>query len=251
MSASKFTLLCNSHKCRVKLSGVAWVTACSHVFCDQHGSEEFSRTPAVCPACSSMLSGKLDVLRTELTPSEQYKAMVLVGLQPETVLEISHKAIDFWIYQINQERLLMEYNLSRAGGQVLQMEKFMIQQNQSREHELNALKGEISSLKKMLEEYKRKYSEVLERLNERNKQYQKLQGLLDSLRMHTMGTVEKDTVPHTFTTGLVKQRSPLSSPSFIGPEADRFFSLGPESAKTFFQFSTPTQDKTHSFIKKN
>lgn len=51
--------------------------------------------------------------------------------------------------QVNQERLLMEYNLSRAGGQVLQMEKFMTQQNQSRELELNALRGEIASLKKV------------------------------------------------------------------------------------------------------
>lgn len=43
----------------------------------------------------------------------------------------------------------MEYSLSRAGGQVLQMEKFMIQQNQSKELELNALRGEIASLKKV------------------------------------------------------------------------------------------------------
>lgn len=100
MSASKYTLQCNSHKCRAKLSGFAWVTACSHVFCDHHGSEAFSRTPSICPVCSTMLSGKLDVLRTELTPSEQYKAMVLVGLQPETVLEISHNALVFWTYQV-------------------------------------------------------------------------------------------------------------------------------------------------------
>jgi len=43
----------------------------------------------------------------------------------------------------------MEYNMSRAGGQVLQMEKFMIQQNKSRELELNALRVEIATLKKV------------------------------------------------------------------------------------------------------
>lgn len=100
MSASEYTLQCNFHKCRVKLCGFAWVTACSHIFCDQHGSVEFSRTPAICPACSSVLSGKLDVLRTELVPSEQYKSMVLVGLPPETILDISHKAMTFWTYQV-------------------------------------------------------------------------------------------------------------------------------------------------------
>ncbi|XP_043099104.1 LOW QUALITY PROTEIN: E3 ubiquitin-protein ligase CCNB1IP1-like [Puntigrus tetrazona] len=246
MSASTFTLLCNSHKCRAKLSGFAWVTACSHIFCDQHGSEEFSRTPAICPACSSMLSGKLDVFRTELAPSEQYKAMVLVGLQPETVLEVSHKALEFWTYQVNQERMLMEYNLSRAGGQVLQMEKCMIQQSQSKDLELNALRGEIASLKKVLEEYKRKYGEVLERLNERNRQYQKMQGLLDSLTDAHAGSGEKDPISHPFTTALTVKQS-----SFLPPEGDRFFSLGPENTKTFFQFSTPIRDRAQPSIKKN
>lgn len=95
------TLLCNFPKCRIKLSGFAWVTACSHVFCDQHGSGEFSRSPAICPACSSALSGKMDIVRTELTPSEDYKAMVLAGLRPDIVLDISARALAFWTYQVN------------------------------------------------------------------------------------------------------------------------------------------------------
>lgn len=37
-----------------------------------------------------------------------------------------------------------------------------------------------------MEDYKRKYSEVSERLMERNRQYQKLQGLYDSLRLRNM-----------------------------------------------------------------
>lgn len=95
------TLLCNFPKCRIKLGGFAWVTACSHVFCDQHGSGEFSRSPAICPACSSALSGKLDIVRTELSPSEDYKAMVLAGLRPDIVLDISSRALAFWTYQVN------------------------------------------------------------------------------------------------------------------------------------------------------
>lgn len=101
MSLCGDTLLCNFPKCRIKLSGFAWVTACSHVFCDQHGSGEFSRSPAICPACSSTLSGKLDIIRTELSPSEDYKAMVLAGLRPDIVLDISARALAFWTYQVN------------------------------------------------------------------------------------------------------------------------------------------------------
>lgn len=45
-----------------------------------------------------------------------------------------------------------------------------------------------------MEDYKRKYSEVSERLMERNRQYQKLQGLYDSLRLRNMvvGVGERD-----------------------------------------------------------
>ncbi|XP_071315032.1 E3 ubiquitin-protein ligase CCNB1IP1 isoform X3 [Trachinotus anak] len=211
MSLCDDTLLCNFPKCRTKLNGFAWVTACSHVFCDQHGSGEFSRSPAICPACSSALSGKLDIVRTELSPSEEYKAMVLAGLRPDIVLDISARALAFWSYQV-------------------------------------------------MEEYKRKYSEVSERLMERNRQYQKLQGLYDSLRLRNMvvGAGERDTSQpghHDFHTGVARQATPQRSPQFLsmGPDVDsRFFScLEADGAKTFFQFSSPAREKGQLFIKKH
>lgn len=174
MSLCDDTLLCNFPKCRTKLNGFAWVTACSHVFCDQHGSGEFSRSPAICPACSSALSGKLDIVRTELSPSEEYKAMVLAGLRPDIILDICARALSFWSYQvkdnmclemfllflfliitdlwyeqIHQEHMYQEYSLTRAEAQLKQMEKVLTQQNQCRELELTAMRGEISSLKKV------------------------------------------------------------------------------------------------------
>ncbi|XP_071374415.1 E3 ubiquitin-protein ligase CCNB1IP1 [Centroberyx affinis] len=261
MSLCDDTLLCNFPKCRAKLSGFAWVTACSHAFCDQHGSGEFSRSPAICPACSSALSGKLDIVRTELAPSEEYKAMVLAGLRPDIVLDISSRALAFWSYQTHQERMYQEYSLSRAEVQLKQMEKVLTQQNQSRELELTAMRGEIASLKKVMEEYKRKYSEVSERLMERNRQYQKLQGLYDSLRLRNMvvGVGERDAPlqsgHYSFNTGVARQASPQGSPQFLsaGPEGDgRFFScLEPDGAKTFFQFSSPSRDRGRPFIKKH
>ncbi|XP_039996451.1 E3 ubiquitin-protein ligase CCNB1IP1 [Xiphias gladius] len=261
MSLCEDTLLCNFPKCRTKLIGFAWVTACSHVFCDQHGSGEFSRSPAICPACSSALSGKLDIVRTELSPSEEYKAMVLAGLRPDIVLDISGRALAFWSYQVHQEHMYQEYSLSRADAQLKQMEKVLTQQSQSRELELTAMRGEIASLKKVMEEYKRKYSEVSERLMERNRQYQKLQGLYDSLRLRNMvvGVGERDTLSqpghNNFSTGLARQATPQRSPQFLsmGPDVDnRFFScLEADGAKTFFQFSSPAREKGQSFIRKH
>ncbi|XP_020504918.1 E3 ubiquitin-protein ligase CCNB1IP1 isoform X2 [Labrus bergylta] len=250
MSVCDVTLLCNYPKCRTKLSGFAWVTACSHAFCDQHGSGEFSRSPAICPACSSALSGKLDIVRTELSPSEEYKAMVLAGLRPDIVLDISARALAFWSYQVHQERMYQEYSFSRAAVRLKQLEKMLSQQNQSRELELTAMRGEIASQKKVMEEYKRQYGEVSERLMERNRQYQKLRGLYDSLRLRSMvvGERERPTQPghHDYNTGLARQAIPQRSPQFLslGLDGDsRFFScLEADGAKTFFQFSSPAQD---------
>ncbi|KAM4565087.1 E3 ubiquitin-protein ligase CCNB1IP1 [Fundulus diaphanus] len=261
MSLGDDTLLCNYPKCRAKLSGFAWVTACSHVFCDQHGSGEFSRSPAICPACSSALSGKLDIVRTELSPSEEYKAMVLAGLRPDIVLDITSRALAFWSYQVHQERMYQEYSLSRADTQLKQMEKVLTQQNQSRELELTAMRGEITSLKKVMEEYKRKYSEVSERLMERNRQYQKLQGLYDSLRLRNMvvGAGDRE-MPQAhgnpnLNIAMAQQATPQRSPQFLaaGPAGDaRFFScLESEGAKAFFQFSSPARDNSRPFLTKH
>lgn len=46
-----------------------------------------------------------------------------------------------------------------------------------------------------MEEYKRKYVEVSERLMERNRQYQKLQALYDSLRLRSVTVGERDILP--------------------------------------------------------
>ncbi|XP_066579017.1 E3 ubiquitin-protein ligase CCNB1IP1 isoform X2 [Amia ocellicauda] len=248
MSLCEDTLLCNFPKCRGKLSGFAWVTACSHVFCDQHGAGEFGRSPAVCPACSNTLSGKLDIVRTELSPSEEYKAMVLAGLRPETVLDISSRALTFWTYQVHQERLYQEFAMSRAEGHVRQVEKLLSQQSQSRELELSAMREEVNCLKKMLEEYKRKYSEVSERLMERNRQYQKLQGMYDSLRLRSMVGEREASQGTEYSAGTVRYHTPRQSPGQAGMEGDSrghhsFLSaLENDSGKTgFFQFISPVR----------
>lgn len=45
--------------------------------------------------------------------------------------------------------MYQEYSLSQAEAQLKQMEKVLTQQNQSRELELSAMRGEIASLKKV------------------------------------------------------------------------------------------------------
>ncbi|GCB86967.1 hypothetical protein scyTo_0027670, partial [Scyliorhinus torazame] len=89
-------------------------------------------------------------------------------------------------FQIHQERMYQEYTYSKAEGRLKQMDKVYAQQLQGKDLEVSSSRSEVSSLKKMLEEYKKKYSEVSEKLMDRNRQYQKLQGLYDSLRLRSM-----------------------------------------------------------------
>ncbi|KAM4809236.1 E3 ubiquitin-protein ligase CCNB1IP1 [Rhinophrynus dorsalis] len=249
MSVCDDLLLCNYRKCRVKLSGYAWVTACSHIFCDQHGSGEFSRSPAVCPACNSTLSGKLDIVRTELSPSEEYKAMLLAGLRPEIVLDICSRALAFWTYQVYQERLYQEYTYSKAEGHLKQVEKLYAHQIQSKDTELTAMKGEVTSLKKMLEEYKRKYSELSEKLMERNRQYQKLQGMYDAMRLRNIAVTNQE----SSTCGEWNQQDHLGVFGFLPGNAAKFPAArtppvksrdGDFRSRPFFCIS-PSEDSTN------
>ncbi|XP_015275432.1 PREDICTED: E3 ubiquitin-protein ligase CCNB1IP1 [Gekko japonicus] len=262
MSVCEDMLLCNYRKCRVKLSGYAWVTACSHIFCDQHGSGEFSRSPAVCPACNSALSGKLDIVRTELNPSEEYKAMVLAGLRPEIILDISSRALAFWTYQVHQERLYQEYTYSKAEGHLKQMEKVYTQQLQSKDVELTSMKSEVSSLKKVLEEYKKKFTELSEKLMERNRQYQKLQGLYDSLRLRNIAVASQEAaheppmMPQPAVFGFPLGNAARFSGDTTPHQGQRgegdfhfktFFASSPpmgDSGNCFFSFTSPGNDLT-------
>lgn len=72
------------------------------------------------------------------------------------------------------------------------MEKLYAHQVQSKDSELVAMKGEVNSLKKILEEYKRKYSELSEKLMERNRQYNKLQGMYDGLRLRNIAVANRE-----------------------------------------------------------
>lgn len=45
----------------------------------------------------------------ELSPSEEYKAMVLTGLRPDIVLDISSRALAFWSYQVKYLHVNNQY----------------------------------------------------------------------------------------------------------------------------------------------
>ncbi|ESP00316.1 hypothetical protein LOTGIDRAFT_140959 [Lottia gigantea] len=194
------SLICNFPKCRKELDTFAWVTSCSHIFCDDDGSEQFSKAMK-CPACDTVVSGRFDIIRVDLKPSEQYKSMVLAGLKPDIVMEICTRSLSFWTYQTHHEKSYQEYVANKAKERSVQLENYYEQINQWRTTEVVFLgqgqnlevpavlcdNNEIyfllyfqyflifSAAKKELEAAKKKYNEASEKLMEKSRQNQKLQ----------------------------------------------------------------------------
>ncbi|XP_060031394.1 E3 ubiquitin-protein ligase CCNB1IP1 isoform X4 [Erinaceus europaeus] len=164
--------------------------------------------------------------------------------------------------KVHQERLYQEYNFSKAEGHLKQMEKIYTQQIQSKDVELTSMKGEVTSMKKVLEEYKKKFSDISEKLMERNRQYQKLQGLYDSLRLRNItianqeGNVDSTMFTQSgvfgFPVGNNSSKFALDAtpvrnqgggdgdfqfrPFFVGSPA------APEPSNSFFSFASPNRE---------
>lgn len=173
--------MCNYKKCRKRLTNVAYVTACSHVFCDEDGTREFNKA-TTCPACETNLSAKFEIVRNNLQPSEQYKSMILAGLKPDVICEIASRALSFWMYQSHQEKTYQEYMATKAKERATQLEQYYEQIVARTNTELTNLKSQLTAAKKENEETRKKYHEVSDKLMERNRQHQKLQYMYDSMR---------------------------------------------------------------------
>ncbi|KAL2438279.1 hypothetical protein ABEF95_005660 [Exophiala dermatitidis] len=94
----------------------------SHIFCTdcsrKAGLTDVPRAQRRCPVCGTNLPNIDDAVQTRLNPSEEYKASVLSGLDPTTIMECAGRAIAFWTYQITQEISYQEYvarNLSESN----------------------------------------------------------------------------------------------------------------------------------------
>ncbi|KAH3796480.1 E3 ubiquitin-protein ligase CCNB1IP1-like [Dreissena polymorpha] len=186
-------LICNFKKCRKRLTDIAYVTACSHVFCDEDGTREFNRAKN-CPACKTNLDKKFEIVRNNLQPSEQYKSMILAGLKPDMINEIASRALAFWMYQSHQEKTYHEFQSNKERERASQLEQYYEQLVSRTNSELTSLKSQIENTKKENGETKKKYSEVSDKLMEKNRQHQKLQSMYDSLRRKYISISSFETV---------------------------------------------------------
>ncbi|XP_023930701.1 E3 ubiquitin-protein ligase CCNB1IP1 isoform X2 [Lingula anatina] len=184
-------LKCNFKKCRKGLNAIAYVTSCSHIFCDEDGTREFAKI-LQCPACETSLPNKHDILRIDLHPPEQYKSMVLAGQKPDTVVEVMSRAISFWTYQTDIERSHLERMAAQAKEKAEKLEGWYEKIVARQQAEIEALKVQLTNAKKEIESLKKKYHELAEVNMEKSRQITKLQGLFESTRRKNVYLAQSD-----------------------------------------------------------
>jgi zinc-RING finger domain len=70
-------IMCNFKGCRKVLRKTAWVTSCSHIFCDEDGLKELQHRSgeSKCPVCGTHLGHSADVVKADLNPPEHFKSV--------------------------------------------------------------------------------------------------------------------------------------------------------------------------------
>nr|CAD7433668.1 unnamed protein product [Timema monikensis] len=225
--AYDMTIICNYQKCRKRLTSSAWVTKCSHAFCEEDGHREFnnSNEEKKCPACSSILNPQnYEIVKVDLNPSEQFKSMVLSGMNPEIILDVCSRAITFWNYQMYQESLYQSACVKRTRETVQELETFY-------ENQVTTLKTElgrgIKKLRDSKDEEKRlslRLAEMNERFLEQNRQMKKLQDEINSLQRRSLSSSVSDLLPE-FSRSFAATR-PSESSTF---SARHNFRVGPQT----------------------
>ncbi|CAG8570549.1 4308_t:CDS:2 [Funneliformis caledonium] len=140
----------------------------------------------VCPACETSLTENDDIVFTDLNPSEDYKSSVLSGLRPDLIIEICSRALSFWTYQTTQEACFQEMLYKNLEEKYSQLEKQVQGVLRDAQSEITSLKVKLQALQKEKEQEKRKAHELAEQLQEKHRQFSKLQGMYDKLRRRTL-----------------------------------------------------------------
>lgn len=176
-------IVCNFRKCRRSLTSHAWVTTCSHAFCVEHGQREFKRNAEnslTCPACGSELRDKFDVIQADLNPSETFKSIVLAGLKPDIIMDVTMRAMSFWSYQVEQETLYQEGLAKHAKEKLNCMEEVNNLNVQKLKAELETCKRKITSLQADFNKKRKQADELTACVEEKTRQLQKLTFQLDA-----------------------------------------------------------------------
>ncbi|KAJ5330433.1 hypothetical protein N7476_000216 [Penicillium atrosanguineum] len=176
-----------------------------HIFCLECANSLGLSLPTAggrrCPACQTLLSNPDDTVSTNLNPTDDYKTSVLSGLDPNTIMECTGRALGFWAYQSTQEIFYQDFlgkSLTEKYSNLnTQMDKVIHNANS----EMSVLQNKISDIQAAQEQLEKKNQELADLNREKSKklsQMTNLYNLLKARAMRTeMQTAASDTVSQT------------------------------------------------------
>nr|CAG8449202.1 11456_t:CDS:10 [Entrophospora candida] len=151
----------------------------------------------VCPACETSLTENDDIVFTDLNPNEDYKASVLSGLRPDIIVEICSRSLSFWTYQTTQEAYFQKMLYKNLQEKCSQLEKQMQSVIRDAQEEIASLKSKVQAIQKDLELEKHKNHDFAEQLQEKTRQFSKLQIMYDKLKRRSLVPAMQQTVQNT------------------------------------------------------
>lgn len=72
---SQINLICNFKHCRKTLLETAYMTSCSHLFCNEHVLNITTKQELKCPVCNNIFESNRDIIRVNLNPDEVTKSV--------------------------------------------------------------------------------------------------------------------------------------------------------------------------------
>ncbi|KAF5401929.1 Cyclin B1 interacting protein 1 [Paragonimus heterotremus] len=141
-------LLCNYRKCKQPLRICAIATACRHIFCMDHNPLQIKGSDGViqCPVCRTRLKDTCEIMEVDMQPCEQFKTMILMGQNPDTIFDVCKRALEFYTFQKSQETKYYEYVNYKLTEKLKNMEthcKAVVSNLESKGHRLQSEKDAL------------------------------------------------------------------------------------------------------------
>eukprot|EP00727_Mastigamoeba_balamuthi_P013862 m51a1_g9099 putative e3 ubiquitin-protein ligase ccnb1ip1 (298) ;mRNA; f:74603-75761 len=161
--------------------GPAYITACSHIFCDECARSEWTTiSEYVCPVCDTPLTQR-SITTNALMPSSE-KIIQLCGLEPHDVLGIAEKALEFWTYQ---SQICGEHDRAddtQQAERAAQAEKALTAQLGDTQAKLTALKRHYDALSHECDAQKQEIADLHSKFCEAARQKKRLEELYESIK---------------------------------------------------------------------
>lgn len=161
------------------------MTACSHIFCAKCAQGWFAKS-SECPCCRKVVDrARLKHVRADLNPGEA--AMMLWGLTPQQIMEITKSAIGFFDYQKKQEVAWLMHQIGVREKKLHQCQNQFKAQFVEMKNRFNTLKVARESDRSEFQRAKEAYKTLHENYQDKCRQLRKFEQLYNNLRQSQDG----------------------------------------------------------------